>query len=259
LPDSKITGQGGKITGQGGSWIYGINPVTEALLSEKSHVSAVCIEKAGNNLNKITTLAAAKSVSVSIVGKGYFGRFADVSHQGVCALVERRNFLSVEQLCLRAAPQAVFIILDEIEDPGNFGAILRTAECAGVDGVVFQSRRNAGITGVVEKASCGAAGHVPLCVVSNIKNAIRALKDKGVLVCGADSDTGVSLWDTDFLSTAAPVAFVLGSEGRGLRRTVRQLCDTAVKIPLFGKIQSLNVSVAAGILLFERKRQLMVR
>lgn len=235
-----------------GSWIYGINPVIEALLHEKSAVSLVCIGKTCKIIERLTELTAVKSVPVNIVDKGYFERFGDVSHQGVCAQIQRRNVLSIEQLIKQAPPKPVFVILDEIEDPGNFGAILRTAECAAVDGVIFQSRRNAGITGAVEKTSCGAAGYVPLCVISNIKNAIRSLKDLGVVICGADSATGVPIWEADF---AASTAFVLGSEGHGLRRTVRELCDTAVKIPLYGKISSLNVSVAAGILLFEHRRQ----
>ncbi|WP_420263947.1 23S rRNA (guanosine(2251)-2'-O)-methyltransferase RlmB [Candidatus Magnetominusculus dajiuhuensis] len=241
-----------KIARGGGNWIYGLNPVIEALLSDNGGVSVVCVGKTCKSIEKLSSCAATKSVPVNIVGKDYFDRFGNVSHQGVCALIERRNLLSIDELIRRAPPEPVFIILDEIEDPGNFGAILRTAECAGVDGVIFQLRRNAGITAVVEKASCGAAGLVPLCVISNIKNAIRALKERDVLICGADSETGVSLWEVDFTSSTA---FVLGSEGRGLRRTVRELCDTAVKIPLYGKIKSLNVSVAAGVLLFERKRQ----
>ncbi|MBF0554940.1 MAG: 23S rRNA (guanosine(2251)-2'-O)-methyltransferase RlmB [Nitrospirae bacterium] len=245
MPDSKMPGGGG-------NWIYGLNPVIEALLSDKGCVSVVCVGKTCKSLEKLTTCAAIKSVPVNIVGKNYFDRFGNVSHQGVCALIERRNFLSIDELIRKAPPDPVFIILDEIEDPGNFGAILRTAECAGVDGVIFQMRRNAGITGVVEKTSCGAAGLVPLCVISNIKNAIRALKEQDVLICGADSDTGVSVWEADFTSSTA---FVLGSEGRGLRRTVIELCDVTVNIPLYGKIKSLNVSVAAGILLYERKRQ----
>ncbi|MBF0318789.1 MAG: 23S rRNA (guanosine(2251)-2'-O)-methyltransferase RlmB [Nitrospirae bacterium] len=243
-----------KITPHTGNWIYGVNPVIEALHSEKSCVSVVCVEKTNRNLKKLTDEAAVKSVPVNIVAKNYFDRFGNVTHQGVCAQIERRNFLSAEELFLQAPSRSAFVVLDEIEDPRNFGAILRTAECAGVNGVIFQSRRNAGITGVVEKTSCGAAGSVPLCVVTNIKNAIGLLKEKGVVICGADSDTGAALWEADL---TASVAFVLGSEGRGLRRTVRLLCDMAVKIPLFGKIQSLNVSVAAGILLFERKRQLL--
>ncbi|KWT94370.1 23S rRNA (guanosine(2251)-2'-O)-methyltransferase RlmB [Candidatus Magnetominusculus xianensis] len=245
MPDSKKHGDDG-------NWIYGINPVMEALLSEKTCVSLVCIGKTCKIMEKLTAEAALKSVPVKIVDKNYFGRFGNVTHQGVCALIERRNLLTFGELIDSAPSKPVFVILDEIEDPGNFGAILRTAECAGVNGVIFQSRRNAGITGVVEKTSCGAAGYVPLCVVSNIKNAIRSLKEQGILICGADSDTGVPLWEAGITGSAA---FVLGSEGRGLRRTVRELCDTAVKIPLYGKIKSLNVSVAAGILLFEHKRQ----
>lgn len=224
----------------------------EALAADGVGVFAVYVGQTCKNIEKLAASASLKAVPLNVVGRGYFERFGNVSHQGVCALIERRNFLSIGTLIDSAPPEAVFVILDEIEDPGNFGAILRTAECAGVNGVIFQSRRNAGITGVVEKASCGAAGYVPLCVVSNIKNAIRLFKDRGVMICGADSDTGIPVWDADF---TASTAFVLGSEGRGLRRTVRELCDTAVKIPLYGKIKSLNVSVATGILLFERKRQ----
>lgn len=144
------------------------------------------------------------------------------------------------------------MILDGIEDPRNFGAILRTSEVAGAGGVIFQTHRSAGLSPLVDKTSSGASFYIPMAQVSNIKNSMRYLKDNGVTVYGADAACERSLWSVDL---TGPTAFVFGSEGTGLRRTVSEQCDMLIKIPVYGSVSSLNVSVSAGIFLFECKRQ----
>jgi 23S rRNA (guanosine2251-2'-O)-methyltransferase len=145
-----------------------------------------------------------------------------------------------------------FLVLDGIEDPRNFGAILRVADAAGVHCVVFQTRRSAGITPVVSKASAGAVEHVPLVNVVNIKHALRTMKDQDVTIIGAEASASMTFWDADM---KGPVAFVVGSEGQGLRRTVQEQCDVVVSLPMAGKVNSLNVSVATGIMAYELIRQ----
>ncbi len=143
-------------------------------------------------------------------------------------------------------------MLDGVEDPRNLGAILRVSECADVDGVVLQSRRAAGITPAAVKASSGAVEYVPISIAPNIKHAIKLFKENGIYVIGAEAGSDKSIWDTDL---TIPISIVFGSEGKGLRRTVKDSCDLLLELPLYGKINSLNVSVAAGIFLFECKRQ----
>ncbi|KJU82188.1 RNA methyltransferase TrmH, group 3 [Candidatus Magnetobacterium bavaricum] len=241
-----------------GKWIYGINPVTEALRS-RIKPRTVFISGTGktDRIRDLVELAHLNGCQVKTVEKGFFGRFGAVLHQGVCAILQeqRQQFEDVGDILLRKSldeEPVLFVILDGITDPGNVGAILRSCEAAGVSAVVFQSHRSAGITPTVVKTSSGASQYIPLCVVPNIKHAMRTLSDNDVLICGADSHAGTSIWDVDL---SGPVAFVLGSEGEGLRRTVKEHCDHLVNIPLYGKIDSLNVSVAAGVLLFECKRQ----
>jgi 23S rRNA (guanosine2251-2'-O)-methyltransferase len=144
------------------------------------------------------------------------------------------------------------MVLDCIEDPRNFGAILRVADAAGVDGVIFQSRRSAGLTPVVYKASAGAIEHVNLAEVVNIKHAVALMKERDVTVIGAEADAPLSLWDVDM---KAPLAVIVGSEGEGMRRTVKEMCDALVNLPMKGTVNSLNVSVAAGIIAYEVMRQ----
>ncbi|MBF0337430.1 MAG: 23S rRNA (guanosine(2251)-2'-O)-methyltransferase RlmB [Nitrospirae bacterium] len=250
-----------------GKWIYGINPVMEALRASARHMTVyVSVTGKTDRIRDLVELAHQKGCQVRTVEKGFFGRFGSALHQGVCAVPgqqqqqrQQQQFEDVEDVLLRVSVQrepGLFVILDGITDPGNVGAILRSAEATGVSAVVFQSHRSAGITPTVVKTSSGASQYVPLCVVPNIKHAMRTLSDNNVLICGADSHTGVSLWETDLSS---PVAFVFGSEGEGLRRTVKEHCDQLVKIPLYGKIDSLNVSVAAGVFLFECRRQRLKR
>jgi 23S rRNA (guanosine2251-2'-O)-methyltransferase len=175
-----------------------------------------------------------------------------VPHQGLIAVVSEKPVLTLEGLLDSAHEPALLVVLDGVEDPRNLGAILRTAEAAGADGVVLPDRHSAGLSETVGRASAGALEHVRVARVGNLVQALEALKARGVWVVGFDA-AGTERWDA--VDLARPVALVLGGEGRGIRRLVREHCDHLVSIPHFGHVGSLNVSVAAGIALYEAVRQ----
>ena len=177
------------------------------------------------------------------------------SHQGVIALVGVNEYCSVEDILAVAEKkgEAPFVIVcDEVSDPRNLGAIIRSAECAGAHGVIIPKRRSAGLTAIVGKASAGAAEHMAIARVPNIPAVLKELKAKGLWVYGAAAGGSNGLWDTDF--TGAMV-LVIGSEGDGIGRLVRENCDFIVNIPMVGKINSLNASAAASVIMYEVLRQ----
>ena len=182
---------------------------------------------------------------------GRQGRQGQHVHQGVVADVEAPPPLSLDELIAGATAPALLLVLDGIEDPQNLGAILRAAEAAAVDGVIRQTRRAAPL-GRVAKTSAGALTYVRLASVVNIARAVTDLKAAGIWTVGLEAD-GDDLYDS--LDLTLPTALVLGNEGRGLRRLVRERCDRVVSIPLLGRVNSLNVAVAAGVALFEARRQ----
>ncbi len=236
-------------------YICGINPVSEALKSGTKVRSLFVYGQASGHLGQLLDAARSKNIPVRTVDKDFFeGRF-EKGHQGIAASVAPRKLLDIDELidlAFRKSETPFFLVLDCIEDPRNFGAILRVADAAGADGVVFQSRRSAGLTPVVYKASAGAIEHVNLSEVVNIKHALTRMKEMDVVIIGAEADSQVSLWDVDL---KAPVAIIVGSEGEGMRRTVRDMCDTVVNLPMKGTVNSLNVSVATGIISYEIMRQ----
>ena len=175
-----------------------------------------------------------------------------MAHQGIIAIVSEKPVLSLESLLDSAREPALVVVLDGVEDPRNLGAILRTAEAAGADGVMLPERHSAGLSETVARASAGALEHVRVARVGNLVQALEALKARGIWVVGFDA-AGSERWDA--VDLTRPVALVLGGEGRGIRRLVREHCDHLVSIPHFGHIGSLNVSVAAGIALYEVVRQ----
>ncbi len=235
-------------------WVWGQNPVMEALRAGRA-LSVVYISGARKDAGEVSRFVKTKGVPVKIVGRDFFeGRF-DKGHQGIAALALPRAAAGLDEIigeCRDRGVMPFFLVLDGIEDPRNFGAILRVADAAGVHGVVFQTRRSAGITPVVSKASAGAVEHVALVNVVNIKHALRTMKEEGITVIGAEASATMTFWDADM---KGPVAFVVGSEGQGLRLTVREQCDVVVSLPMAGKVNSLNVSVATGIMAYELVRQ----
>lgn len=177
------------------------------------------------------------------------------SHQGVIALVGVNEYCSVEDILAVAEKkgEAPFVIVcDEVSDPRNLGAIIRSAECAGAHGVIIPKRRSAGLTAIVGKASAGAAEHMAIARVPNIPAVLKELKDKGLWVYGAAAGGSNGLWGTDFTGA---MALVIGSEGDGIGRLVRENCDFIVNIPMVGKINSLNASAAASVIMYEVLRQ----
>ena len=177
------------------------------------------------------------------------------SHQGVIALAAVREYASVDDI-LNAAEEKgeppLIVVCDELSDPHNLGAVIRTAECAGAHGVIIPKRRSAGLTAVVAKTSAGAVSHVPVARVPNLTACLKELKDGGLWVFGADAAGDRTLYEADL---KGPAAIVIGSEGDGMSRLVAQTCDVLVRIPMKGKLNSLNASAAAAILLYEAVRQ----
>jgi 23S rRNA (guanosine2251-2'-O)-methyltransferase len=232
--------------------IYGINPVLEALRAGR--VKALRVgERADDRLKQLLALAREHGVSVTRVPADVLERASQRGvHQGVVADVSESKDYSVDELIRGASGAPLIVVLDGIEDPHNLGAILRTADAAGVDGVVVQGRRSAARGGAAAKASAGAVAHVRVAEVVNIARAIEELKEAGVWTIGLAGEASEGYGSVDF---TLPTAVVLGAEGPGLRRLVRERCDRLVSIPMRGHVGSLNVSVAAGVVLFEAIRQ----
>lgn len=232
--------------------IYGINPVLEALRAGRVKELRVG-DRAGDRMRQLLAVAAERGVKVRRVPADVLDRDAKRGvHQGIVADVESVSTYSVDELVRRADGPALIVVLDGIEDPHNLGAILRTADAAGAHGVVVQQRRSAARDGAAAKASAGAVVHVPVAEVVNIARAVEELKEAGVWTVGLAGDATTTYDAADF---TLPTAIVLGAEGSGLRRLVRERCDRLVSIPMGGHVASLNVSVAAGIALFEVVRQ----
>jgi 23S rRNA (guanosine2251-2'-O)-methyltransferase len=234
--------------------IYGINAVTEALKAGRV-VSLRVGPRKDQRLQQLLTLAAQESVPVRRVSDDELTRESGgSSHQGVIADVSERKLYELHELIdhAQATPPALIVVLDGIEDPHNFGAILRTCDAVGAHGVVRQTRHSAPLTGATSKASAGAVAHVKIADVVNIARAVDDLKEAGIWTVGLAGDAASTYDKMDF---SLPTALVVGAEGTGLRRLVRERCDLLAAIPMKGQVDSLNVSVAAGVVLFEALRQ----
>lgn len=234
--------------------IFGRNPVIEALKSD-ANLDTVYISGNGGSLNLIRKLAKDKGIPVKDVHDSKLMKLSGgASHQGVAAIgacgeyVEINDILDVSE---KKGTKPFIIICDEIEDPHNLGAIIRTAETAGADGIIIPKRRSAGLNATVFKTSAGAASYIPVARVSNLASAIDKLKEKGVWIYGTDA-SGSDYTKNDFTGSCA---IVIGSEGFGISKLIQKKCDFMIKLPMMGKINSLNASVAAGIFMYEILRQ----
>lgn len=231
--------------------IVGRNPVSEALRSSRA-IDRILIAK-GNKVGAVVGIIA-KAKEKKIPVKEVDTRKLDFlaggeNHQGIIACAAVKEYSSVEDIFALAEERGekpFIIILDEVEDPHNLGAIIRTAECTGAHGVIIPKRRSATLSYAVGKASAGAVEYVPVARVTNIPNIIDELKEKGLWVFGADMN-GVDYTQCNF---DGAVALVIGNEGKGIGRLVREKCDQIVSLPMKGKINSLNASVAAGVLMY---------
>ena len=237
--------------------IEGRNAVIEALRAGRA-IDKIFLAK--GDVDKTLGHIASKARAAGVVVVECDRRKLDFmsathAHQGVIALCAVREYCTVDDILALAAERdekPFVIVCDEISDPHNLGAIIRSAECAGAHGVVIPKRRSAGLTAIVDKASAGAAEHMLIARVPNLPAALDALKSRGLWVYGTAADGQSGLWDTDF---TGPMALVIGSEGDGMGRLVRESCDFTVSLPMKGKVSSLNASAAAGIVMYEVLRQ----
>ena len=230
--------------------LSGIHPIAEALRAGRALDRVLIAQGAGGpRLQQIIDLARQASVPVRFEQRAALDRLAGSSaHQGVVALGAAQKYAALDTV-----PDAgMLVVLDGVEDPHNLGAIIRTAHAAGSAGVVIPERRAAGLTDVVAKAAAGALEHLPIIRVTNLNRTLEDLKKRGYWIYGVD-ERGSE--DYDRVDYTAPTALVLGGEGKGLHDQVRKRCDVLVRIPMAGKISSLNVSVAAGVVLFDWKRR----
>lgn len=234
--------------------ICGRNPVTEALKSGAA-LDTIYINGNGGSLGIIRRLAREKGIVVKDADDKKLSRLSGgASHQGVVAEGACGEYVSVEDILdvsRKKGTKPFIIICDEIEDPHNLGAIIRTAETSGADGVIIPKRRSASLNATVFKTSAGAASYVPVARVSNLASCIDTLKENGVWIYGTDA-TGSDYSETDFTGGCA---LVIGSEGFGMSSLIQKKCDFMIKLPMMGKINSLNASVAAGIFMYEVLRQ----
>jgi 23S rRNA (guanosine2251-2'-O)-methyltransferase len=230
--------------------LSGIHPVTEALRAGRPLDRVLVAQGAGGpRVQAVVDLARQAEVPVRFEPRAALDRVAGTpAHQGVVALGAAKKYADLD-----AIPAAgILVVLDGVEDPHNLGAIIRTAHAAGAAGIVIPERRAAGVTDVVAKAAAGALEHLPVIRVTNINRTLEELKERGYWIYGLD-ERGAE--DYDRVEFSTPTALVMGAEGKGLHAQVRKHCDVLVRIPMAGKISSLNVSVAAGIVLFEWKRR----
>ena len=236
--------------------MYGIHVVEEALNAGEAlraiHVSDE--RKRDPLLRKIVNDAKERNIPVRFEDRSFFTQLPFKTHQGVIAIAPPFDYADLNAvLNARRKGPALFVLLDHLTDPHNVGAIIRTAECAGAHAVVLPERRSAGVNATVRKAAAGAAQYIPVVRVSNINETIRQLKKAGVWIAGADAGDGSqAMGSADF---NRDLALVIGAEGEGLAQLVRRECDYLVSVPMRGRTESLNASVAAGVLLYEALRQ----
>ncbi len=237
--------------------VEGRNSVLELLESDRD-INKILIAKGERHgsINKIITMAKQKKIVIVEVERTKLNAISETgNHQGVIAIVPPFNYVSVEDILdeAKAKKEDPFIlILDGIEDPHNLGSIIRTAETAGVHGVIIPKRRAVSVNATVSKASAGAVEHIKIARVNNINETIKYLKEEGLWICGTDGEAKDYYYNQNL---KGPIAIVIGSEGFGMSRLVKENCDFLVKIPMKGKITSLNASVSAGIVIYEALKQ----
>jgi len=237
--------------------IEGRNAVTEALRSGVS-IDKVFIAKGETDATLKFIASTARTAGAAVVEadkRKLDSMSITQSHQGVIAMASYAEYVTIDEILETArnkGEEPLIVLCDEISDPHNLGAIIRTCEATGAHGVIIPKRRSAGLNATVAKASSGAIFHIPVARVTNLTTAVKELKKAGVWFFAASPDGDKSIWESDFTSATA---FVIGSEGSGISRLVSENCDYRIKIPMSGKISSLNASVSAAVLLFEAVRQ----
>ncbi|MFK2821227.1 23S rRNA (guanosine(2251)-2'-O)-methyltransferase RlmB [Flavobacteriaceae sp. LMIT009] len=238
------------------SQIFGIRAIIEAINSGKS-VDKVFVQKGlkGDLFFQLDKLLREHSISTSFVPIEKLNRLTKKNHQGVVAQISPIDFHELDDLVINVIESGktpLFLLLDQLSDVRNFGAIIRTAECTGVDGIIIQKKGGAPVNGDTIKTSAGAVFKVPICKVDHIKDAIYHLQSSGIKIIAATEKTDNTIYDVSFED---PCAIVMGSEGKGISNSVLKIVDNKAKLPMFGEIASLNVSVACGAFLYEAVRQ----
>lgn len=246
------------MTNQESELIGGKNPVVEALRSGRE-LNKIWIAEGLNkkSIGEILSLAKQSGIIVQAVPKQKLDGMLDVNHQGIIASVAAYAYAELDDLFAIARNRSedpFFLILDELEDPHNLGSILRTADATGAHGIIIPKRRSVGLTGVVAKASTGAIEHIPVVRVNNLSQTVEELKKAGVWIAGTDAKGSQ---DYRAMDATLPLAIVIGSEGKGMSRILKEKCDFLYHLPMMGRVTSLNASVAASLLMYEvlRKRK----
>lgn len=235
--------------------VYGIHPVLELLRADPRRVTRLLVATGRRDARMAAIFEAARSAGVPVQPQppAALDRLAgEGRHQGVVALVAAAGYAETKTVLDDASTPALFVVLDGVEDPRNLGAVIRTAAAAGADGLFVPERRAAGLTPAALKTAAGAAEILPVARIGNVVTFLKSLKDRGIWVAGLDPG-GTTAWDRFDLTV--PLALVVGTEGKGMRRMARETCDVVLSIPLAAGVQSLNLSVAAGVVLFEAVRQ----
>ena len=236
--------------------VYGLHAVEEALKARGGSFEYVAIfrERRDAKLQRIVEAARSAGVPVRFMSRDELTKLAkSPTHQGVAAVVKGKTYADLENVLEQRKSEHLFlVVLDGVEDPHNLGAIVRTALAAGAHGVVIPERRAAGLTDTVARSSAGALAHLPVAKVTNLARAMEELKEAGYWLVGLDERSDKAYTEVDYTT---PVGIVLGSEGQGVHELIRKRCDFVVSLPTSGPVKSLNVSVAAGVVLFEALRQ----
>ena len=236
--------------------IYGLRAIIEAINSNKA-IDKVFLQKGlkGELFQELESLLRKERLNTSYVPVEKLNRLTNNNHQGAVATIAPIEFYDIDNLVLdviESGKTPLFLLLDQISDVRNFGAIIRTAECTGVDGIIIQKKGGAPVNGDTIKTSAGAVFKVPLCKVDHIKDAMFHLQASGIKIIAATEKTDKTIYDISFKE---PCAIIMGSEGKGINPSVLKLADEKAKLPLLGEIESLNVSVACGAFLYEAVRQ----
>lgn len=237
--------------------LEGRNPVFEALKSGRQ-IDKILLAKGDNkgSVTRIIAMAKEKKILISEVERAKLDAIsATGAHQGIVAYTAAANYVSVKDILNKAREKGeppFIIICDSLNDAHNLGSIIRTAECCGVHGVIIPKHRSVGLSAACAKAAAGATEYMSVCKVTNLARTIEDLKKEGLWVCGTDASGEHEMYDADL---KGPLAIVIGSEGEGMSRLVKESCDFCVRIPMGGHINSLNASVAAGVLMYEAVRQ----
>lgn len=236
--------------------IFGKNAITEALISGEREINKILISKSIHTdakINKIIDMARERGIIFQFVAKEKFQSYTEFNHQGIIAQISPLKYTDLHDFLEKKHENASLVILDGIEDPHNFGAIIRTCVCAGVDGIIIPSRRNVQVNSIVEKTSAGAINHIPIIKVNSLTSAVQQLKESDWWIIATDASANDNYYDIKY--NDMNFALIMGAEHAGVSKSLLKMSDFSVKIPMMKDFNSLNVSNAMSVILFESVRQ----